>query len=246
MVLPRCSGEVFRRDFRDGFDAKIVTGRRGSLAPDSFACPSIPAHPSRSTAIRTERSPPKAICAITRLAAPYRAPQPFGGFGDKMKNAKTNPLYPQNCYVFLKAGGAPPRSAIGSHPPVTLVAAKPSREARLSPFPAKESERRDGAGSAKTNPPRASGAVALSVLAKDLAGTLFECRKCKNEPTLSARLLGFYGGRYHSTTGREARPALIRLACRSPSPKSDQRASHLLPQKRVRRDGSIKCKNKPK
>jgi hypothetical protein len=58
-------------------------------------------------------------------------------------------------------------------------------------------------------------------------------QKCENKPTLSLDSLGFFGGWWCSTTGREARPALIRLARRSrdkerparqpPSPASGRR-----------------------
>src|SRR5580698_9504229 len=48
----------------------------------------------------------------------------------------------------------------------------------------------------------------------------------------------FYEGRWRFTTvGRGRPPALIRLARRSPNPKSDQRASHLLSRTR---EGTLK------
>jgi hypothetical protein len=46
MLLPRGSGEVDRRDFRDGFDAKIVMGRRGTSALDSASLSASDAAPS--------------------------------------------------------------------------------------------------------------------------------------------------------------------------------------------------------
>jgi len=54
----------------------------------------------------------------------------------------------------------------------------------------------------------------------------------------------FYEGRWRLTTvGRGRPPALIRLARRSPNPKSDQRASHLLSRTR---EGTLKeLQNKP-
>src|SRR5271163_349874 len=56
----------------------------------------------------------------------------------------------------------------------------------------------------------------------------FNWRIAKTKPLYAWICCAFYGGGWCSTAGREARPALIRLARRSRD-KSDQRASHLLP-----------------
>ena len=51
----------------------------------------------------------------------------------------------------------------------------------------------------------------LSVFAKDLDGQADGSEKCKSKPTLCPELLGFYEGRWYSTTARKAR--LLYIDC---------------------------------
>ena len=69
-------------------------------------------------------------------------------------------------------------------------------------------------------------------------------RKRKNKATLSREMLGFYRGEWCSTTGRATRPALIRQSRFSHRSHRENRAWHLLPQKRAG-EGMIECRNKP-
>jgi hypothetical protein len=87
--------------------------------------------------------------------------------------------------------------------------------------------------------------VALSVLAKDLEWHDVEQQKRENKPTLSAELLRFFRGRWHSTTGREARPALIRPSRFSHRSHRENRAGQLLSQKKAREATERERKNKP-
>jgi hypothetical protein len=67
----------------------------------------------------------------------------------------------------------------------------------------------------------------------------------KNKATLSREMLGFYRGEWCSTTGRATRPALIRQSRFSHRSHRENRAWHLLPQKRAGEGMDRECRNKP-
>ncbi len=111
--LPRCSGEMRRRDIRHGCAANIVTTQRGSSAPDSVPRPRRrgPKKQEQTHFSATPRSDPEA-------AEGPRMALTLGG-----KNAQTNPLYPRNCCTFC--GGRWRRSTTGRAARPALIS--PSR-----------------------------------------------------------------------------------------------------------------------
>jgi len=123
-----------------------------------FACPSREAPPSEpSTPL------PGDMCYDSIRGALNGAPQPFGGSGDEMENAKTNPLYAQNCCVLMEAGGAPPPVAKRARlSPVCHSSCFAAIRMNCAIHPPSEREGTDQR-IAKTNPLRASRAVVLSV-----------------------------------------------------------------------------------
>ena len=67
----------------------------------------------------------------------------------------------------------------------------------------------------------------------------------KNKPTLCPELLGFYGGRWYSTTGRGARSAPISPAWFSRRSHRENRAGQLLSQKKASEATRGSAKTKP-
>jgi hypothetical protein len=118
-----------------------------------------------------------------------------------MKKAKTKPLYLLNCWVFYgnrwcSTTGRATRPAL-----TRLAHLSPNQRATTAPstfFIGFDStgvppqrlralrERGDNQKIAKTNPLRASQAVVLSVLAKDLEWHGAQRQNCKNKPTFFA------------------------------------------------------------